>query len=656
MRKNKTLGFFKSLIFCGSFLFINSCGPLPISSLRHSQNQDPYWEKRFWLEKAQRITLYGETLDESKQQELATTKSKKEIIDFLFSDPRFSHAVLDFNYYFLNLKPNKIYELFYNENANGDSIPWKYYYLLGEKPTAAIASARAFARNENYFRLFDYEQPNFHSGIAMPCKIPSDATQNCTELLPANTPREDVIRTRQYWSDLAYAKYLSVFSSLQSLPDDASGDRICSALSILEYGSIFSYINYAGFYGYHVLPKLDQSLKGLSLCFYDQTLVTKSRVLKIFEKNLAPMEKLTHELIFHPSLEKRLPQNLSELEDLDLVPYGFPNKNIYDEFSFSFNFENSSTNFNRRRGAYILKTFFCDDLTPINIALPNEHKKGRHASDPACASCHYKLDPISGFFKNIGNANYDLTDESYFVFDDGKKLNQAEKDLYMNTWKNPEGTARAWNIGYIRSATDERLNRYGESPKDLHDIIKEAPEVKQCLTKRMAEYFLGKNQVFDGAWLHELTQKFEDAAKSKDPKASSEAFKEVAKEMLLSKTFAERNPDPSKCYDFKKGDIESAIPCEVSFNLEKNCVNCHKGSGAAKRLDFTSWTVDSSGKGVFLHLDENGNQLSASESFQRISLSLSSKDERKLMPYFKFMAPVERAHLFNWVNGKLQKP
>lgn len=656
MREKNINSLFNFAILSVLFIFLGSCRPLPTSSLPRSQNQDSYWEKRFWLEKAQRITLYGEVLDESKQHELATTKSKDEIIDFLFSDPRFFDTVLDFNYYFLNLKPKKVYDIIYVPDPN-TSDPVLRDYLITEKSSAAIASARAIARNEDYFKLFEYEQPNFHSGIDMPCKIPADDSILCAERLPAATPREDVLRARKYWSELAYWRFLSIFSNLQSLPEDAGADRICSILELSVRIGIIEPILNAGFIGRGFSGfQMGEYLKGLNVCYYDRTLVTKSRILRTFEKNLVRMTKFAHELIFSPRIEARTAQNLSEMEDLDLVPYGFPNNNVFDDARFWFNFQNSSTNFNRRRGAYILKTFFCDDLTPINIAIPSDHKKGRHASDPACASCHYKLDPMAGFFRNMGNFNFDLQDESYFVFDDGKKLNQAERDLYMNTWKNPEGTAREWNIGYIRSATDERLNHYGESPKDLYEIIKKAPEVKQCLTKKMAEYFLGKNQVFDGGWLHELTQKFEEAAKSTEPQASSVAFKDVVKEMLLSKTFAERNPDSSKCYDFKKGDGESVIPCEVSFNIEKNCLSCHKGAGAASRLDLSSWTVDSSGKGVFLHRDENGIQLTAAESFQRISQSLSSKDERKLMPFFKYMAPVERAQLFNWVNGELRKP
>jgi hypothetical protein len=264
---------------------------------------------------------------------------------------------------------------------------------------------------------------------------------------------------------------------------------------------------------------------------------------------------------------------------------------------------------------------------------------------------------MAGFFRNHSGLIYsgDMSDVPYFVFDDVKFLKQSEKELYMSNWKNPGEAVRDWNIGYIRSSKDENLNSYGESLEDLSKIINSAPEVKQCLVKRMAEYFLGRDQIFDGEWLHELSLKFEEAAQSQLPEASTLAFKEVAKELLLSKTFAQRNPEPSKCYDFKKGSKESDIPCEVSFNLTKNCTSCHTGAGAAKRLDLSKWTKDDNGRGVFSHFDSNGRQLTAAESFQTILDSLSTQDEKKLMPYLKSMAPVERAQLFQWVEKELRK-
>ncbi len=63
---------------------------------------------------------------------------------------------------------------------------------------------------------------------------------------------------------------------------------------------------------------------------------------------------------------------------------------------------NSSTNYNRKRAAYVLKRFFCDDLNPVGFEDPAEHIGGAHGSQTSCYACHYKLDPMAGFFRNHG--------------------------------------------------------------------------------------------------------------------------------------------------------------------------------------------------------------------------------------------------------------
>jgi hypothetical protein len=646
MKYSKNVNLIKSLSFCFFFLVVVSCGPF-VAPLSKTQSQEFPWEKRHWLEKTQRLLLYGEVLDETQQAELAATKSKEEIVDFLFSDSRFYDAVLDFNYYFLNLKVNKVYE----PSFGGRN------YLFYRRVTPPLSAARALARGGSYFELFEHSQPNFYEGNQPPCKKQAIGDEvGCAEKYPEGSSKDEVMEARKKWSTLAYTAYLKSIQEISSLPESSDNSELCNSV----YKNIYDFTTYlemAGFDGQGGSPIdtiRDQLNRVLNLCFINPEWITKSRLLDVLNENLPLAEKMTHDLLFDPGVNKKNEQILSELNDLDLAKYGFQKNGRYDFYSFWINFQNSSTNFNRRRGAYILKTYFCDDLTPIDVALPSDHTKGKHGSDPSCASCHYKLDPMAGFFRNH-STNIDYTNLPYLRFDDGKILNQADKDLYLSSWKNPPGSDRVWNVGYIRSARDKNLNRYGETLEDLSNIIKEAPEVKQCLTRRMAEYFLGRDQVFDGGWLRELSQKFEDASKSKAPDASSLAFKQVAKELLLSKTFSTRNPDPSKCYDFKKGSEETAVPCEVAFNIENNCASCHKGSGAARGLDLTNWTVDENGKGVFSHRDESGKQLAAEVSFQRILESLSTQDERKLMPYFKSMAPVERAQLFKWVEGELNR-
>ncbi len=64
-----------------------------------------------------------------------------------------------------------------------------------------------------------------------------------------------------------------------------------------------------------------------------------------------------------------------------------------------------------RRGAWVLEALLCEDLTPppgINTTLPEESaeirtirdKLAAHAADPACQSCHVRIDPIGFSMEN----------------------------------------------------------------------------------------------------------------------------------------------------------------------------------------------------------------------------------------------------------------
>jgi hypothetical protein len=170
----------------------------------------------------------------------------------------------------------------------------------------------------------------------------------------------------------------------------------------------------------------------------------------------------------------------------------------------------------------------------------------------------------------------------------------------------------------------------------------------------MAEYFLGKGQVFDGEWINSLSAKFEEAASSNGSATTSKAFKAVVKDLVLSKTFMTQDPEPTKCYDFAPGHQPTTLPCEIAFVIKKNCSSCHSGDGASGNLDLTKWQQVSTGTFTFAHTDEAGHQLPKSESLKRLLDRLSTNDESKLMPLNKYMSAIERAQLYKWVNKEAE--
>src|SRR5687768_16107541 len=77
------------------------------STLALAQEPDP-WEHRSWIAKAGRVLRAGSALTLEEIEALAPL-SKEEVVAELMRAPAFGDAVLDFNLYFLGVKPNILY-------------------------------------------------------------------------------------------------------------------------------------------------------------------------------------------------------------------------------------------------------------------------------------------------------------------------------------------------------------------------------------------------------------------------------------------------------------------------------------------------------------------------------------------------------------------
>lgn len=167
----------------------------------------------------------------------------------------------------------------------------------------------------------------------------------------------------------------------------------------------------------------------------------------------------------------------------------------------------------------------------------------------------------------------------------------------------------------------------------------------------MAEYYLGKEQTFDGEWIDYLTQNFDDASSSQKPGESSKAFRKVVKQLVLSNTFSTRDPEAKKCYDFAPDHQPTDLPCEIAFNIQNNCAVCHSGGSAASGLNLTKWINNTElNEANFMHTDSNGKQIAKTVTMTRIISRLSTNDENVSMPFRRFMKPNDRAQLFEWAN------
>lgn len=621
-----------SIILASSF-FIGCHVPLDKTS-KSSSTAD--WNKRTWLDKAARTLLYHSPSLSREEENRLLAMNEEEAIDELMKKPEFYDTVLDFNMYFAGVKHETLKSDFSNE-----------YIFNFNVSQAAVNAARELADNGDYFTLFDWQMPSIIAGKlapvydpSLPSHLTSDEAKRSYLLEQAS---QDLQSLRQ---ELASTTNLSDFCV--RLLDQDRPDSFSEKLSVLNLEAFDS--------------AFQLSIKSSLACgALGDPVIDSAQLRSALEQDLTGLESVVTKL---PDIIKQLPPadakitKITDFAKIDPSVLGPLKSRALESFSLEMwaSLPNSSTNMNRRRAAYMLKTYFCDDLTPLNIVAPSSHTGNKHASDSGCAACHYKLDPMAAFFRNRGATGIEFKEEDgIFLHDDLLRRRGDEYTQYLSNWLAPEGSHRKWNAAYIRSANRENLNSYGESLDDLFHIIRGARETKVCLTKRMAEYVLGPTQVYDGGWINALAENFQKAAASDAPPgASSVAFKQVMKSLVLSKSFSTRDPELGQCYDFAPGAKTSSLPCAVASIIERNCSVCHKGEGAPAGLDLSSWTQQSDGHLSFTHHDlATGLSFSKAETLSRMKDRLTSSDPKRQMPFMQQMDPVDRANLFKWIESEL---
>lgn len=584
------------------------------------------WEKRAWIEKVARLLRGGRGLspaDPKLNLEQLVLKEKGEIIDLLLEEPLFGDAVLDFNLYFLGAKQDRV--------ATDDHR--SYNSAIFDYPQA-ISSAREVLVNGDYLKLLDYWQPIYVPALGTPYSTASPA--------PMPSPQPEEIR-RGVYNQLQKAVDALITWSIEH--PQATRKDFCIKFGEMDIGP------YA-FYSAGVISNLitraaasqDGYGKLIVYCslpnFIDAPVdliaalsTTKSQYLGMIDS--------------FKRLEK-LPPLARDVRDIQVLETSEPIKELFGWNQFGEKqgrvLLNSSTNYNRKRGAYILKRFFCDDLTPIAVESPDTHVQDKHGADASCLSCHYKLDPMSGFFRNIGGQFVDTSRFDKIFFDD---LAITDRKAYVAAWKAPVGASREWNVGYIRSVNKTELNDYGSNLEDLFAIIRKAPETRACIVRRMFEYFAGEDRMLDRGYLDDLVGGFNRLSMAQ---TSAAAFKGTLKRILLSHSFEQVNPEPGKCYDFAPGaNPASSPPCAVAYVLQKNCIKCHSTTDLEfGNLDLAHWLPQTDGKFGFRFLDAADQPRPRLDAFKVIVDRLTTPDVEFRMPKGMHMSSADREQLYLW--------
>lgn len=546
-----------------------------------------------------------------------------QIADYFLNGDQFPFVVLDFNLYFLKSSRGNLFDIG-TERINDAAF----------QHHNATLSAQEFEKNGNYLSLLDVEVPVFMGQTREP--------KTYQRVFPGLQGDE--------LTQIMHQRYLNRFVNFRNglinvtdpfaacnMPTFDGGPLVSAFAVMRSSGSLHTFgdlLNVEFDTNYY----LNCVIKSASPLRFDANL---------FDKIRPKIEQMNKDLNLY--FVKNYP--IKKVSDIKLAPdYLVPEKKEFRRLTFSGFWQantNSSTNYNRKRAANILSTYFCDDLTPIGFVAPDTHTNNKHASDKGCMACHYKLDPMAGFFKNYGIRGYDFSNSEKLIFEDGVEVKNSE---YEKNWFS-ESPNRKFEIGYIRSTNDQSKNSYGENLTDLLQIIKTAPEVKACLVKKMSEYFLSRNTSLDAGYLDFLTQDFINQSKQN----SSIAFKKLVKKLVTSNSFKQKDPLTGTCYDYRPGDNPfGRPPCEINFIIQTNCTKCHKSTNHDSGLDLTKWMLIN-GKYSFPHLDDDGKQKSKEQTFNAIKFRVETEDHNLQMPpqNSQFMSAKDREKLYLWTQKVL---
>ncbi|MEY4066711.1 MAG: hypothetical protein RIR26_2919, partial [Pseudomonadota bacterium] len=443
-------------------------------------------------------------------------RPKGEVVDELIADSAFASMVLDFGMTFLGAAPQPNRELgsflrSYDprnvfDSTNGTplhaavqyAVGGEFFSLLDQYPASYVLKLLPPERNPEIYRK-DYGLPdlgdleNLLTGTdssirrAIIVYLASRVESLKTRFEEARQqPGGDEKALTFLCSDFRQSSPKSPAGPLGPLAVETSRFRAAGTLMGLQgwFTEIFAQSG-SGFF--EACDPETQSSIGGRLEAVNRSFAKVSDFLKRAPEILADLEERSAKA--GAGLASLLPVDLRQFPKSSNFDLSFPVESGPLGFNFYQSHPNSSTNFNRKRAAAVLKRYFCDDLIPLQVVLPSAglgHAEGRHASDPACQSCHYKLDPMAGFFRSRGvvglefvNPNEEqrrFLEESrkdlrlppeipvgqFLVFDDQAVVSRDDLDRYLGSWRFSSSTNKPagaeWNVGFIRSAIQPEQN------------------------------------------------------------------------------------------------------------------------------------------------------------------------------------------------------
>ena len=274
--------------------------------------------------------------------------------------------------------------------------------------------------------------------------------------------------------------------------------------------------------------------------------------------------------------------------------------------AFFSRFTNSTTNQNRKRAAAIFRVFLCDDMqsaAPIIednsdlisvIFADKQQNKGKklvrdaHSSDPACQSCHSKLDPL------------------------GKAYSTSSSMIS----KNPVSSKLIYN-----DKNGTRQTIHFEGLAGLAKVITEQEKYAECQVEHIWNWFIGKDILLTPERKEELVKSFN----SLDRRANS-----FIAHMLMQKEY--KTLKQSSNLQVNLNHVKPILQkCDMCHQETRKAPNFLKFPIGGDPKEHQTWL-----KGISKSLDLHGNGKNADmPPADKTSWNLSNNDRALIMQWLE---------------------
>jgi hypothetical protein len=326
--------------------------------------EDP-WEKSRWIHKVAKALGQEVGLDEGDSLNQLLQMEREQIVDVFMNKPTFGDASLAAFLHFFGRSVDTL------KVVDPYSSGFRYHAMAFAVPQA-LASARNIL-NDQHLEMFAAHPSLILAPMSPPVPIFGD--------LPEAEQRARILAAM-------LGKLESSIASLAAGDKEKSCDQLYDLYEVVEDQLGFSY---AGFD-----PRLEEAIRSEWLAMLVDDPWGYSMRPTLCNRSDTSTEDLRAPLVAikaaYQALFDQIPGAGPVRSVNDLIAFTTPSTlppltQAFTREGFWEKLRNTSTNYNRKRSAYMLRTYFCDELGPITVGcyvepgVPHSGWKGNQLSD-----------------------------------------------------------------------------------------------------------------------------------------------------------------------------------------------------------------------------------------------------------------------------------